>query len=106
MSNDNTRFVLSPGIYKITLSALFSSIDTGVTETYAVILFRNGADDNYFDYHGTEISQESTYHYFSSSLYVEGNGVDYFEINCLSNTGDYFIPSNDKYNQLSIEFVK
>ena len=101
---DNTRFVLSPGLYKINLAIIFSGIT--VSEIYYTMLLTNGLAYNYFNRHETSANPESDYHTFSSSLYVRANGVDYFEIRCTSNGGDYFFPSSDLYNQLSIEYVK
>ena len=100
---DNTRFVLSPGLYKINLAIIFTGIT--VNETYYTQLLTNGLNNNFFNRYETSANPESTYHTFSSSLYVRANGVDYFEIRCTSR-GDYFFPHDDEYNQLSIEYVK
>ena len=107
VTNDNTRFVLASGLYKISLSILFDSLVEG--EYYGTILLRNGVTDTIIiDHYHNVSSSIRNQHFFYSSIFVEGNGVDYFELNCVSVViADSFIPiSNDAYNQLSIEYVK
>jgi hypothetical protein len=106
VSRNNTRFVLSPGLYKITLSFIFSSMAQG--EGYAISLIRTGSTDHFLadHYHNETAIINGEYYASCSSVFVQGNGVDYFDIKCASIYGDSFDLGNDKYNQLSIEYIK
>ena len=106
VSRNNTRFVLAPGLYKITLSFRFSSLVAG--EGYAISLIRTGSTEHFLvdHYHNETAVINGEYYSSCSSVFVQGNGVDYFDFKCASIYGDSFDLSNDKYNQLSIEYVK
>ncbi len=105
VSNGNTRFVLKQaGFYKITLNMLFQAI--GSSYLYLVYLQRNGDVERSFARITISANPGSTMYYLKSSLYIYSNGIDYFEINCVSYDDTYFIVSNsNQYNQLSIEYV-
>ena len=102
--NDNTRFILSPGLYKITIKMTLQSIAS--SSAYLVSLLKNDNDEEYFHYHATDEGWESEHHSLCSSVYVEADGVDYFEINCFSGGDAFSVIAIENYNQLSIEYIK
>ena len=104
VSNDNTRFVLATGLFKITLSLLLEGLVT--PEEYSVVLLKNGETCIFFDYYETGPDDDSSQYQVCSSIYVAGNGINYFEINCFSASHDPFFSSSNSNNQLSIEYVK
>lgn len=100
VSNQNTNFrLLKPGFYKITLTLLLIHLDASAI--YFVELQRNSFTDHIFE----RAANCSTWYHIQSSLYVYGNGIDYFQINCYSPGDPSFIASGDYYCQLSIEYV-
>jgi len=104
VSNQNTNFVLlKPGLYKITLTLLLIHLDASAI--YYVELQRNSFTDHIFERAALSANPGSTWYHIQSSLYVYGNGIDYFQINCYSQGDPSFIASGDYYNQLSIEYV-
>lgn len=106
-SNQNTNFILlKPGFYKITLTLQLSSLQSG-TE-YKVELQRNSFTDQMLERLVLSDNPGSSQYRIQSSLYVYGNGIDYFQINCFSSVGDpsFSVETTwDYYNQLSIEYV-
>ena len=104
VSNENTNFILlKPGFYKITLTLLLIHLDAGAI--YFVELQRNSFTDHIFKTVELSANTSLTWHHIQSSLYVYGNGIDYFQINCYSLWDTSFIASGDYYCQLSIEYV-
>ena len=105
VSNGNTHFVLlKTGVYKITLTILLYTLDADTI--YWVYLRRNGAFDHAFERISISANPYDSYYQVQSSLYVYGNGVDSFVINCYNTVSDAFlVSSSDAYNQLSIEYV-
>ena len=105
VSHGNTRFVLKQaGFYKITLNIQFQAI--GASYIYEVYLRRNSDIERKFAIIAISANPGSNMYYLQASLYIESNGIDFFQINCLSTGDSYFIISNsNQYNQLSIEYV-
>ncbi|KKL96217.1 hypothetical protein LCGC14_1846690 [marine sediment metagenome] len=105
VSNGNTHFVLiKEGYYKITLTLRLDSLDANAQ--YAVDLLKNGSVVSIFAQFAISANPSQDYYPIQSSLYVYGNGVDYFAIVC-NNAGDpsFTISEFNIYNQLSIEYV-
>ncbi len=105
VSHGNTRFVLKKaGFYKITLNILFQAI--GASYLYLVYLLRNSDINRTFARIAISANPDDTWYYLQASQYIYSNGIDFFQINCLSTEDSYFIISNsNQYNQLSIEYV-
>ena len=106
-SNQNTNFILlKPGFYKITLTLLLS--DLQASSAYFVELQRNSFTDHILERVVLSANPGSSKYRIQSSLYVYGNGIDYFQINCFCSVGDpsFSVDATwDYYNQLSIEYV-
>jgi hypothetical protein len=105
VSNGNTRFVLiQEGYYKITLTCLLDNLDANAE--YAISLLRNGSNAGVFEQFSISANPSTDYFPIQSSLYVYGNGVDYFVMVC-HNVGDpsFIVSGQNFYNQLSIEYV-
>ena len=106
VSNANTNFrLLKPGYYKITLTLLLSGLQA--SSVYHVVLQRNSFIDHIFERVVLSDHPGSSRYHIQSSLYVYGNGIDYFQINCNSQDDPSFIVEviGEYYNQLSIEYV-
>jgi len=105
VSSGNTRFVLKQaGLYKITLNVLFQTIENG--SLYFVYLRKNGNIERLMARIVIWGNPSPTNYYAKSSLYVNSNGKDYFEINCKSYYGlPFSVSGSNQYNQLSIEYV-
>jgi len=105
VSNGNTHFVLvKTGFYKITLTILLYTLNADTT--YWVYLRRNGDFDHAFERISISANPSASYYQVQSSLYVYGNGVDSFVINCYNSlSASFTVSSSQFYNQLSIEYV-
>ena len=102
VSNTNTRItLLKSGWYRIHLSVLLSSISP--SSYYRVRLLKDGAIESYLDFLATSSTIDSSWHYINSYTFVFSDGTNYIEIEA-SSTYDT-APSNDDYNQLTIEYV-
>ena len=102
VSNTNTRItLLKSGWYRIHLSVLLSSISP--SSYYRVRLLKDGAIESYLDFLATSSTIDSSWHYINSYTFVFSGGTNYIEIEA-SSTYDS-TPSNDDYNQLTIEYV-
>ncbi len=102
VSNTNTRItLLKSGWYRIHLSVLLSSISP--SSYYRVRLLKDGAIESYLDFLATSSTIDSSWHYINSYTFVFSDGTNYIEIEA-SSTYDS-TPSNDDYNQLTIEYV-
>ena len=103
VSNTNTRItLLKSGWYRIHLSVLLVGISP--SSLYKIRILKDGAIEFYFDFYQTSGTIDSIYHSIDSSMFVYSNGTNYIEINGVSGD-DFSVPSNDLYNQLTIEFV-
>ena len=102
VSNTNTRItLLKSGWYRIHISVLLSSISP--SSYYRVRLLKDGAIESYLDILATSSTIDSSWHYINSYTFVFSDGTNYIEIEA-SSTYDT-APSNDDYNQLTIEYV-
>lgn len=102
VSNTNTRItLLKSGWYRIHISVLLSSISP--SSYYRVRLLKDGAIESYLDILATSSTIDSSWYYINSYTFVFSDGTNYIEIEA-SSTYDT-TPSNDDYNQLTIEYV-
>ncbi len=102
VSNTNTRItLLKSGWYRIHISVLLSSISP--SSYYRVRLLKDGAIESYLEFLATSSTIDSSWHYINSYTFVFSDGTNYIEIEA-SSTYDS-TPSNDDYNQLTIEYV-
>ncbi len=103
VSNSNTRItLLKSGWYRIHLSILLAGISP--SNSYRVRILKDGVTECFLDFYETATIIDSFYHSIDSSAFVYSNGTNYIEINGDS-ADDFSVPSNDLYNQLTIEFV-
>jgi len=102
---NHTRFnLLVPGLYKISLRVLFSSL-VGA-ESYNVALSINGISQVFFERFASATPFPDESFFSTSSIYISNmNSATYFEIYAYSVMGDQFIILPDPSNQLSIEYV-
>jgi len=102
VSNTNTRItLLKSGWYRIHISVLLGSISP--SSNYWLGLLKDGAIESYLDFLATSSTIDSSWHYINSYTFVFSDGTNYIEIEA-SSTYDT-APSNDDYNQLTIEYV-
>ncbi|MFW9879258.1 MAG: hypothetical protein ACFFG0_39775 [Candidatus Thorarchaeota archaeon] len=103
VSNINTRItLLKSGWYRIHLSVLMVGINP--SNVYRVRILKDGVIESFLDFYETSAAIDSIYHSIDSSAFVYSNGTNYIEINGYS-TDDFSVPSNNLYNQLTIEFL-
>jgi hypothetical protein len=106
VSNTNTRItLLKSGWYRIHLSMVL--MDINPASIYAIKLLKDGITVFFFDYYETSLAMNSQYHSVDSFAFVYSNGTNYIEINGESLLGDnnFFVHTDDLFNQLTIEFV-
>ena len=106
VSHSNTRItLLKPGWYRIHISMLLDDINPA--SIYSIKLLKDGIPEFSLDYYETSLAMNSQYHSVDSFAFVYSNGTNYIEINGESLLGDnnFFVHTDDLYNQLTIEFV-
>ncbi len=105
VSNTNTNTnvtLLKSGWYRIHLSVLLTGINP--SSTYWIRLYVNGTLTNYMARHETSAASP-IFHHIDASAFVYSDGTNYIEINGYSNGDNFNAGSDDRFNQLTIEYV-
>ena len=102
VSNTNTRItLLKSGWYRIHISVLLGGISP--SSSYRLELLKDGTIESYLDFYATSSTNDSSWHYIDSSAFVYSNGTNFIEIETFSTYDS--TPSNDDYNQFTIEYA-
>lgn len=99
--HSNTRFhLIKSGWYRVNLHVMLSGVSS-VAGWYRIYAMKNSSTILYLLY---EVSINQNLQ-VNRQFYISSDGNDYYEFRCYSTADDFFIESQQVFNQLTIEYV-
>jgi len=102
----DTRFhLVKAGLYKITINIVLTSLLN--TQGYALSAFKDGEDYGVmalkYLFH---VVNPNAVEHIDVDFYLESDGTNFYEFGCYTLSAPFGMHTNQKYNHLSIEYVK